>query len=67
MKFSCILNCKEGRTCNGCRRWSCNGCYEHLKIQFDYGGNSHNKKILEKLKRERKGLAFYIAANKLKP
>jgi hypothetical protein len=26
-----------------------------------------NKGILEKLKGERKGLAFYIAANKLKP
>jgi hypothetical protein len=26
-----------------------------------------NKKILEKLKGEKKGLAFYIAANKLKP
>jgi hypothetical protein len=26
-----------------------------------------NKGILEKLKREGKGLAFYIAANKLKP
>jgi len=26
-----------------------------------------NKRILEKLKKEGKGLAFYIAANKLKP
>jgi len=26
-----------------------------------------DKGILEKLKREEKGLAFYIAANKLKP
>jgi hypothetical protein len=26
-----------------------------------------DKGILEKLKRERKGLAFYVATNKLKP
>ncbi len=37
------------------------------KIQFDYGGNSPNKGILEKLKREKKGLAFYTSTNKLKP
>jgi hypothetical protein len=67
MKFSCILNCKEGRTCNVCRGWLCNGCHEHLKIQSNYGGNYPDKGVLEKLKRENKGLAFYIAANKLKP
>jgi len=43
------------------------GRHEHLEIQSDYGGNSPDKGILKKLKRERKGLAFYIAANKLKP
>ncbi len=67
MKFSCILNCKKGRTCNVCRRWLCNGRREHLEIQSDYGGNSPDKGVLEKLKRENKGLAFYTAANKLKP
>jgi len=45
----------------------CNGRHEHLGIQSDYGRNSFNKGILEKLKREGKGLAFYIAANKMKP
>jgi hypothetical protein len=34
---------------------------------FNYGGNSPDKGILEKLKKERKGLAFYTVANKLKP
>jgi hypothetical protein len=67
MKISCILTCKEGRTCNVCRRWPCNGRHEHLEIQSNYGGNSLDKGILEKLKRERKGLAFYTTANKLKP
>jgi hypothetical protein len=52
MKFSCILNCKEIRTCNICRRWSCNGRREHLEILSDYGGNSLDKGILKKLKRE---------------
>jgi hypothetical protein len=49
-------------------------CHEHLAILFDYGKNSLimeevllDKGILEKLNGERKGLAFYIAANKLKP
>jgi hypothetical protein len=67
MKFSCILNYKERRTCNVCRWWPCNGHHEHLEFLSDYGGNSLDKGILEKLKRERKGLAFYIVANKLKP
>jgi len=51
------INCKE-RRCNVCKWWLCNGHYKHLKILFDYEGNSPNKGILEKLKRERKGLAF---------
>jgi hypothetical protein len=55
MKFSCILISKEGRTCNVCRQWSCNGHREHLEIQSNYGGNSPNKRILEKHKRKRKG------------
>jgi hypothetical protein len=58
---------KERRTCNVCRRWLCNGRHEHLKILFDYGGNFPDKGLLEKLKRKRKGLAFYAATNKLKP
>jgi hypothetical protein len=40
---------------------------EHLEIQFNYGGNSPDKGILEKLKRKGKGLTFYTIANKLKP
>jgi hypothetical protein len=61
------LNCKERKICNVCRWWLCNGRRKHLKIISDYGGNSPDKGILEKLKKERKGLAFYTAANKLKP
>jgi len=64
MKLSC---CKERKTCNVCRRWPCNGRHEHFEILSNYGGNSLDKKILKKLKREEKGLAFYIATNKLKP
>jgi len=45
----------------------CNGRREHQEILSNYGGNSLNKGILEKLKKEEKGLAFYIATNKLKP
>jgi hypothetical protein len=74
MKFSCIellvflkLNCKKRRKWNVCRRWPCNGHREHLEILAYYGRNSFDKGILEKLKRERKGLAFYTTANKLKP
>jgi len=52
---------------NVCKRWPCNGRCEHLEILSDYGGNSLDKGILEKLKIKRKGLAFYIPANKLKP
>jgi hypothetical protein len=40
---------------------------EHLEILVYYEGNSLDKGILEKLKRERKGLAFYTTTNKLKP
>jgi hypothetical protein len=61
------LNCKERRKSNVCKRWLCNGRREHLKILVYYGGNFLNKGILEKLKKERKGLAFYIVVNKLKP
>jgi hypothetical protein len=61
------LNRKERGTCNVCRRWSCNGRREHLEILFNYGGNSPNKRIVEKLKRKRKGLTFYTAINELKP
>jgi hypothetical protein len=62
------LNCKERRRrCNVRRWWPCNGHREHLEILSDYEGNTLDKGILEKLKRERKGLAFYIVANKLKP
>jgi len=32
----------------------CNGHHEHLEIQSDYGGNSLNKGILKKLKKEGK-------------
>jgi len=67
MKFSCIkLQIKE-RKHNVCKWWPCNSCHKHLEIQFDYGGNFLNKGILEKLTREGKNLAFYTAANKLKP
>jgi hypothetical protein len=65
MKFSCILNCKEKR--NVCRWWPGNDHREHLEILVYYGGNSLDKGILEKLKGERKGLAFYTTANQLKP
>jgi hypothetical protein len=61
------LDCKEKRKWNVCRRWPCNGRREHLEILVYYGGNSPDKEILEKLKRERKGLAFYTTANQLKP
>ncbi len=50
-----------------CKWWPCNNHHEHLEIQFDYGRNSPDKGILEKLIREGKSLAFYKAANKLKP
>jgi hypothetical protein len=65
--FFLELNCKERKTCNVHRRWPCNGRREHLEILSNYGGNSVDKGILEKLKRERKGLTFYTVANKLKP
>ncbi len=52
----------------------CNGHREHLEILFEYGRNFLtmeeillDKRILEKLEGEAKGLVFYIAANKLKP
>ncbi len=61
------LNCKERKRCNVCRWWSCNGRCEHLEILSNYGGNFPDKRIFKKLKRERKDLAFYIFANKLKP
>jgi uncharacterized protein (AIM24 family) len=46
---------------------SCNSHHEHLEVQSDYGGNFRDKGILEKLKREGKGLAFYTVVDKLKP
>jgi hypothetical protein len=61
------LNCKKRKTCNVCKQWSCNGRHEHLEILSDYRGNSLDKGILEKFKKKRKVLAFYTAANKLKP
>jgi len=72
MKFSCIeckkeLNCKYIYICTVCRRWPCNGHREHLEILSDYGGNSPDKGILERLKKERNNLAFYTSANKPKP
>jgi hypothetical protein len=67
MKFSCIkLQIKE-RKHSVCKWWLCNSRREHLEIQSNYGGNSLNKGILEKLIREGKNLAFYTAANKFKP
>jgi len=66
-KFYVYWIVKKEWTSRVCRWWPCNGRCGHLKIQSDYGGNSLNKGILEKLKKERKGLGFYIAANKLKP
>ncbi len=51
---------------NVCKRWPCNGRCEHLEILTYYEGNSHDKGILKKLKREKKDLTFYIVANKLK-
>jgi hypothetical protein len=36
----------------------CNGHREHQEILSDYGGNSLNKRILEKLKKRRKGLGL---------
>jgi hypothetical protein len=52
----------------------CNGRREHLEMLFEYGKNFltmeevfPNKGIRKKLKGKGKGLAFYTAANKLKP
>jgi hypothetical protein len=57
-----------------CKQWPCNGRREHLEIMFDYERNFltmekalHDKGIIEKLKGEEKGLAFYTTTNKLKP
>jgi len=58
---------KKERKHSVCKWWPCNSHREHLEIQFDYGRNSFDKGILEKLTKEGKNLAFYTAANKLKP
>jgi hypothetical protein len=56
MKFSCILNCKEGK----CKQWPCNSHRERLKIQSEYGGNSiwqRNPRKINKRK-EKLGLLY---------
>jgi hypothetical protein len=65
--FSKIELQRKERKCSVCKRWLCNNHCEHLKIQFDCGGNFLDKRILIKITREEKNLAFHIAANKLKP
>jgi len=72
MKLLCIT--KKERKHNICKRWPCNNRREHLEIQSDYGRNSltmyetfFNKRIIEKLTREGKNLAFIQSSTKLKP
>ncbi len=68
MKFSCIIKLQKMKKhvvyVNGGRAIA---TVSIQKIQSDYGGKALDKGILEKLKREGKGLTFYIATNKLKP
>jgi hypothetical protein len=67
------IKLQRRKTCNVCKRCRCNGHREHLEILSEYGRNSlimeetfPDKRILEKLEGEWKGLVFYIAT-KLKP
>jgi len=73
-KFFYNYVANKERTCNICKQWLCNGRREHLEMLFEYGRNFltmeeifPHKGIREKLKGKGKGLAFYTAANKLKP
>jgi hypothetical protein len=67
MKFSLIVK-KETR-CSLCKWWPCNSRHECLEIQSTMEETLQilpDKKVLEKLTRERKSWAFYATTNKLK-